>query len=175
MARWGASISMPPRGARCVALLRVARRCPQETGTPPASDLRPSRAVRVAPSRGARGTLERVAAHRGAVFEWQDRAMASHSGRTPVRRVGALVPRQSLDSAHLECHRYSRSIAWVPRLSGAGQTLVGRQDEALAERPYPDQLKRPCAAGLAEEPLPRSEDDREDDQPQLVDQIVLHQ
>src|SRR6478672_10898855 len=57
----------------------------------------------------------------------------------------------------------------------APDELVGEEGEAVTNRPGIDQAHRLPLAGLAEQALALPEDDGEDDQPQLVDEVVLDQ
>src|SRR4051794_6872390 len=50
---------------------------------------------------------------------------------------------------------------------------VGEEDGAVTEGLGVDEAHRLLVAGLVEEALPGPEHDREDDQPQLVDQVML--
>ena len=56
-----------------------------------------------------------------------------------------------------------------------GLHLVGQGGDARPDGHGVDQAHRLLVAGLAEQPLAGAEHDREDEQPQLVDQVVLDQ
>jgi hypothetical protein len=68
-------------------------------------------------------------------------------------------------------------ISGLPALSedplGLPDELVGEEDEAVTNGLGIDKAHGLLVAGLAEEALAGPEHDREDDQPQLVDQIML--
>ena len=55
------------------------------------------------------------------------------------------------------------------------EKLVSKEDEAVTDRLRADEVHGLLVAGLAKEALASPEHDREDDHPQLVDQVVLHQ
>ena len=61
----------------------------------------------------------------------------------------------------------------VRRPLGVSDELVGEEDEAVTDGLGIDEAHGLLVAGLAEEALARPEHDWEDDQPQLVDQVVL--
>ena len=58
---------------------------------------------------------------------------------------------------------------------GVSDGLVDEMGELVIERPAACEAHRLLVAGLAEEALAGPEHDRVDHQPQLVDQVVLHQ
>src|SRR5262245_16707930 len=78
--------------------------------------------------------------------------VASESGRVLVRKAGAVRPPL-----------------------GVSDGLVGEDGDAITEGLRADQAQRLLVAGLAEEALAGTEHDREDLQPQLVDEVVLDQ
>jgi hypothetical protein len=119
--------------------------------------------------------------------------------RTSRRRIPSLVSNSSGalaggavadmrgGRASLRCSSspsWSRSwpseIAAIPadaaaRLLGVSdEKLVGEEGEAVTDGLGVDEAHGLLVAGLAEEALASPEHDREDDQPQLVDQVVLH-
>src|SRR5580704_10275953 len=57
----------------------------------------------------------------------------------------------------------------------ASDELVGKEDEAVADGFGVDEAHRLLVAGLAENAFASAEHDWEDDQPKLVDDVVLHQ
>ena len=59
-------------------------------------------------------------------------------------------------------------------LSVSDEKLVGEEGEAVTDGLGAHEAHGLFVAGLAEEALARPEHDREDDQPQLVDQVVFH-
>src|SRR5581483_11049575 len=65
-----------------------------------------------------------------------------------------------------------RSAARVRSLARAP---AGEQVDAVAELPRLSEPQRPGSARLAEEALPGADDDRVDEQAQLVDEVVLDQ
>src|SRR5258708_14044322 len=71
--------------------------------------------------------------------------------------------------------RYRNFVASTQPQLGAPDDLVGEEGEAVTDGLSVDEARRFLVAGLAEEALAGSEHDREDEQPQLVDQVVLHQ
>lgn len=58
---------------------------------------------------------------------------------------------------------------------GVSDKLGDEEGEAFTKGPGVDEAHRFLLAGLAEEVLTRPEYEREHDQPQLVDQVMLHQ
>src|SRR4051812_2067880 len=60
------------------------------------------------------------------------------------------------------------------QLGGAGWS-VSEEREAVTDGRGLDETHRGLVTRLAEEALARTEHDREDDQPDLIDQVVLHQ
>jgi hypothetical protein len=71
----------------------------------------------------------------------------------------------------------ARELSWnagaVRRLLGLPDELVGEEGEAVPDDLCIDEAHGFLVAGLTEEAFARPEHDREDDQPQLVDQVVL--
>src|SRR4029453_723837 len=67
------------------------------------------------------------------------------------------------------------TLAGAARLLGVSDGLVGEEGEAVTDGLDIDEAHGLLVAGLAEEALARPEHDREDDQPELVDQVVLDQ
>src|SRR5213080_3253622 len=63
------------------------------------------------------------------------------------------------------------AAAWL----GVSDALIGEEDDVALGGPGLDEAHRLLVAGLTEEALAGPEHDREDLQPQLVDQVVLHQ
>src|SRR6266566_7623139 len=61
------------------------------------------------------------------------------------------------------------------RRPGVSDNLRGEEGEAVTDGPGVEETQGLLVAGLAEEALASPEHDREDDQPQLVDQVVLDQ
>src|SRR5262245_10829059 len=61
------------------------------------------------------------------------------------------------------------------RRLGVPDDLVGEEDDVAFDPLGVDEAHRFLVAGLAEEALAGAERDREDPQPQLVDEVVLHQ
>ena len=66
-----------------------------------------------------------------------------------------------------------RNAGAVRRPLGLPDELVGEEDEAVTNGLGIDQAHGLLVAGLTEEALARPEHDWEDDQPQLVDQVML--
>ncbi len=58
---------------------------------------------------------------------------------------------------------------------GVPDELVGEEGETVTDSPRAQEAQGLLVTGLAEETLASPEHDREDDQPQLVDEVVLHQ
>ena len=71
--------------------------------------------------------------------------------------------------------RAFRNAGVVRRPLGVPDHLVGEEGETVTDGLGVDEAHGFLVAGLAEEALARPEYDREDDQPQLVDQVVLDQ
>src|SRR6266496_967737 len=71
--------------------------------------------------------------------------------------------------------RAFRNAGAVRRLLGVSDGLVGEVGDAVTDGAGVEEAHGFLVAGLAEEALAGSEHDREDLQPQLVDQVVLHQ
>src|ERR1700716_4441499 len=71
--------------------------------------------------------------------------------------------------------RASRNAGAVRRPLGLPDELVGEVCEAVTDGPGVEEAHGLLVAGLPEEALASPEDDRVDHQPQLVDQVVLHQ
>jgi hypothetical protein len=63
----------------------------------------------------------------------------------------------------------------VQRPLGVSDGLVGEHDDAVTDVLRIDQAHGLLVAGLAEEALAGPEHDREDLQPQLIDEVVLDQ
>ncbi len=64
---------------------------------------------------------------------------------------------------------------WSSWLLGVPGELVGEEGEAVTDDPGIDEAHGLHAAGLTEEALTAPEHNREDDQPQLVDEVMLDQ
>src|SRR5215207_11120686 len=71
--------------------------------------------------------------------------------------------------------RAFRNAGAVRRRLGVPADLVGEEDDVALDGLGVDEAHRFLVARLAEEALARAEHDRIDLQPQLVDQVVLHQ
>src|SRR5436305_1406167 len=75
------------------------------------------------------------------------------------------------NSTHSACAK-----PWVrPTRLGVSDGLVGEVGEAVPDPLGVEEAHGFLVAGLAEEALPGAEHDRVDHQPQLVDEVVLHQ
>ena len=59
--------------------------------------------------------------------------------------------------------------------TSSSDELVGEEGEAVTDGPGVEEANGFLVAGLVEEALASPEHDRVDHQPQLVDQVVLHQ
>src|SRR5258708_5510186 len=71
--------------------------------------------------------------------------------------------------------RVFRNAGAVRRPLGVSDELVGEEGEAVTDGLGIDEAHGFLVAGLAEEALAGTEQDRVDDQPQLVDEVVLDQ
>ena len=100
-----------------------------------------------------------------------------------IRRRDAFTEREDA----LEAAGQSEQLLWTKRFAWKGalsrglpvgtlpDELVGEEDEAVTNGLGIDEAHGLLVAGLAEEALAGPEHDWEDDQPQLVDQVMLDQ
>ena len=69
----------------------------------------------------------------------------------------------------------SRSAGAVRRLLGVSHELVGEKGQAVTDGLSADEAHRFLVAGLAEQALAGPDHERVDEQPKLVDEVVLDQ
>jgi hypothetical protein len=89
----------------------------------------------------------------------------------------ALVWQTSDRSSEIKAFACAPSPTYSPKpshLLALPDNLVGEVREAVTDGPGFEEAHGHLVAGLAEETLASSEHDRVDQQPQLVDQVVVH-
>src|SRR6266508_2466826 len=84
------------------------------------------------------------------------------------------TPTGCIDRSFLCVSPQDFAISAPPRL-GVADDVVGEVGQAVTDGLGGEEARGLRVAGLAEEALAGSEHDREDEQPQLVDQVVVHQ
>ena len=104
------------------------------------------------------------------------RLLCAHHGRergAPFLSLAALKALTGMPARRWAGIRSFWNAGAVRHPLGLPDELVGEEGEAVTDGLGIDEAHGFLVAGLAEESLASPEHDREDDQPQLVDQVVL--